>query len=126
MKRHPVRQRYRMAELQHWRDKRGLKFHLRPANWRLNARPADGVMIAALEVSYDPGRYLRGPLPPSEDQRNRGSRNERVTRRRIGGCLAINWGARSARRSACWRVKCFRDRPARIAGGCVEVRPRPL
>jgi 2-hydroxychromene-2-carboxylate isomerase len=32
MKRHPVRQRYRMVELQRWRDKRGLKFHLQPAN----------------------------------------------------------------------------------------------
>ena len=30
-KRHPVRQRYRMVELQRWRDKRGLNFHLQPA-----------------------------------------------------------------------------------------------
>src|ERR1035437_6853018 len=35
MKRHPVRQRYRMVEVQRWRDKRGLKFHLQGA-----ARPA--------------------------------------------------------------------------------------
>ncbi|MEH2523654.1 DsbA family protein [Bradyrhizobium sp. AZCC 1620] len=27
----PVRQRCRMVELQRWRDKRGLKFHLQPA-----------------------------------------------------------------------------------------------
>jgi len=27
-KRHPVRQRYRMVELQRWRDKRDLKFHV--------------------------------------------------------------------------------------------------
>ena len=47
MKRHPVRQRYRMVELQRWRDKRGLKFHLQPANWPFNARLADGVVIAA-------------------------------------------------------------------------------
>ena len=46
MKRHPVRQRYRMVELQRWRDKRGLKFHLQPANWPFNARLADGVVIA--------------------------------------------------------------------------------
>jgi 2-hydroxychromene-2-carboxylate isomerase len=49
MKRHPVRQRYRMVELQRWRDKRGLKFHLQPANWPFNARLADGVVIAAVE-----------------------------------------------------------------------------
>ena len=30
IKRHPVRQRYRMIELQRWRDKRGLNFHFQP------------------------------------------------------------------------------------------------
>jgi 2-hydroxychromene-2-carboxylate isomerase len=59
MKRHPVRQRYRMVELQRWRDRRGLKFHLQPANWPFNARLADGVVIAALEAGLDPDRYLR-------------------------------------------------------------------
>ena len=54
MKRHPVRQRYRMVELQRWRDKRGLQFHLQPANWPFNARLADGVVIAALEAGHDP------------------------------------------------------------------------
>jgi 2-hydroxychromene-2-carboxylate isomerase len=58
MKRHPVRQRYRMVELQRWRDKRGLKFHLQPANWPFNARLADGVVIAAIELGLDPDRYL--------------------------------------------------------------------
>ena len=58
MKRHPVRQRYRMVELQRWRDKRGLKFHLQPANWPFNARLADGVVIAAIEAGLDPDRYL--------------------------------------------------------------------
>ena len=59
MKRHPVRQRYRMVELQRWRDKRGLKFHLQPANWPFNARLADGVAIAAIEAGLDPDPYLR-------------------------------------------------------------------
>jgi 2-hydroxychromene-2-carboxylate isomerase len=59
MKRHPVRQRYRMAELQRWRDKRGLNFHLRPANWPFNARLADGVVIAAIEAGHDPDPFLR-------------------------------------------------------------------
>ena len=58
MKRHPVRQRYRMVELQRWRDRRGLKFHLQPANWPFNARLADGVAIAAIEAGLDPNRYL--------------------------------------------------------------------
>jgi 2-hydroxychromene-2-carboxylate isomerase len=59
LKRHPVRQRYRMVELQRWRDKRGLKFHLQPANWPFNARLADGVVIAAIEAGHDPDPLLR-------------------------------------------------------------------
>jgi 2-hydroxychromene-2-carboxylate isomerase len=59
MKRHPVRQRYRMVELQRWRDKRGLTFHLQPANWPFNARLADGLVIAAVEAGYDPDPFLR-------------------------------------------------------------------
>ena len=59
MKRHPVRQRYRMVELQRWRDKRGLTFNLQPANWPFNARLADGVVIAALEAGLDPERFLQ-------------------------------------------------------------------
>src|ERR1700704_6299629 len=59
MKRHPVRQRYRMVELQRWRDKRGLNFHLTRANWPSNARRADGVGIAAVEAGHDPDPCLR-------------------------------------------------------------------
>jgi 2-hydroxychromene-2-carboxylate isomerase len=58
-KRHPVRQRYRLVELQRWRDKRGLKFHLQPANWPFNARLADGLVIAAIEAGHDPDPFLR-------------------------------------------------------------------
>ena len=60
MKRHPVRQRYRMVELQRWRDKRGLNFHLQPANWPFNARLADGVVIAAIEAGLDPDPFCGG------------------------------------------------------------------
>ena len=71
MKRHPVRQRYRMVELQRWRDKRGLKFHLQPANWPFNARLADGVVIAAIEAGHDPEAFLRrGFAAVWEDQFN--------------------------------------------------------
>jgi 2-hydroxychromene-2-carboxylate isomerase len=59
LKRHPVRQRYRMVELQRWRDKRGLNFHLQPANWPFNARLADGLVIAAIEAGCDPDPFLR-------------------------------------------------------------------
>lgn len=58
-KRHPARQRYRMMELQRWRDKRGLSFHLKPQHWPFNARLADGTVIAAIEAGRDPELFLR-------------------------------------------------------------------
>ena len=71
MKRHPVRQRYRMFELQRWRDKRGLKFHLQPANWPFNARLTDGVVIAAIEAGLDPEPFMRRAFAAVwEDQLN--------------------------------------------------------
>jgi 2-hydroxychromene-2-carboxylate isomerase len=63
VKRHPVRQRYRMVELQRWRDKRGLNFHLQPKYTPLNARLADGVVIAAVEAGLDPDLFLRRAFP---------------------------------------------------------------
>ena len=62
-KRHPVRQRYRLVELQRWRAKRGLDFHLLPKHWPFNARLADGVVIAATEAGLDPDSYLRQAYP---------------------------------------------------------------
>src|SRR5580704_3552730 len=68
VKRHPVRQRYRMMELQRWRDKRGLNFHFRPKHVPLNARLADGVVIAAVEAGLDPDPYLRRAFPAVWEQ----------------------------------------------------------
>lgn len=63
VKRHPARQRYRMVELQRWRDKRGLDFHLQPKNWPFDCRLADGLVIAALEAGHDPDPFLRRAFP---------------------------------------------------------------
>lgn len=68
IKRHPVRQRYRMVELQRWRDKRGLNFHLQPKYVPLNARLADGVVIAAMEAGFDPDPFLRRAFPAVWEQ----------------------------------------------------------
>jgi 2-hydroxychromene-2-carboxylate isomerase len=71
VKRHPVRQRYRMLELQRWRDKRGLNFHLQPKHVPLNARLADGVVVAAIEAGHDPDPFLRRAFPAVwEDELN--------------------------------------------------------
>jgi 2-hydroxychromene-2-carboxylate isomerase len=60
-----------MVELQRWRDKRGLKFHLQPANWPFNARLADGVVLAAIAAGHDPEPFLQRAFPAVwEDQLN--------------------------------------------------------
>ena len=58
-KRHPARQRYRMMELQRWREKRGLDFHLKPQHWPFDPKLADGVVIAANEAGLDPEPFMR-------------------------------------------------------------------
>lgn len=58
-KRHPVRQRYRMLELQRWQEKRGLNFHFKPKHVPFDGRLADGVVIAALEARHDPDKFIR-------------------------------------------------------------------
>jgi 2-hydroxychromene-2-carboxylate isomerase len=143
MKRHPVRQRYRMVELQRWRDKRGLQFHLQPANWPFNARLADGVVIAALEAGHDPDRYLRRAFAAVwEDQLNladpatiakladeSGLPGKQLVER--SGAEEISRGVRaeppgrarrpmcSVRRSMCWRARCSGDR---TASNCWKMR----
>ena len=58
-KRHPARQRYRMFELQRWRDKRGLAFHLHPKFWPFDGNLADRFVIAAAAFGHDPDPFLR-------------------------------------------------------------------
>ena len=58
LKRHPSRQRYRMLELQRWRDKRGLPFRLRPRFWPFDATLADQVAVALTLVQADIELFL--------------------------------------------------------------------
>ena len=58
-KRHPVRQRYRMVELQRWRDKRGLRFHLQPRHWPFEVALADRFVVAVTRAGADPDPFLR-------------------------------------------------------------------
>ncbi|HAO39357.1 MAG TPA: 2-hydroxychromene-2-carboxylate isomerase [Afipia sp.] len=58
-KRHPARQRYRMMELQRWRDKRGLKFNLKPQFFPGDPRLADGVAVAATVAGLNPQPFMR-------------------------------------------------------------------
>jgi 2-hydroxychromene-2-carboxylate isomerase len=70
-KRHPQRQRYRMLELQRWREKRGLTFTLQPAFWPFDTTRADRLVIAATLRGVDPGEFLgRAFAAVWEGQRN--------------------------------------------------------
>jgi 2-hydroxychromene-2-carboxylate isomerase len=57
--RHPARQRYRMLELQRWREKRGLKFNLKPKFWPFDVALADRFVIAVAAAREDPDAFLR-------------------------------------------------------------------
>jgi 2-hydroxychromene-2-carboxylate isomerase len=57
--RHPARQRYRMLELQRWRQKRGLNFNLKPKFWPFDVTLADRFVIAVTAAGKDPDPFLR-------------------------------------------------------------------
>jgi 2-hydroxychromene-2-carboxylate isomerase len=57
--RHPARQRYRLLELQRWREKRGVSFQLHPRHWPFDAKLADRVVIALVAAGADPDPFMR-------------------------------------------------------------------
>ena len=57
--RHPARQRYRLVELQRWRDRRGLSFNVRPKHWPFDVTLADRFTIAIQATHQDPDPFLR-------------------------------------------------------------------
>jgi 2-hydroxychromene-2-carboxylate isomerase len=57
-KRHPARQRYRLVELQRWREKRGLAFNLQPKHWPFDVTLLDRFVIAMVHAGLDPASFL--------------------------------------------------------------------
>ncbi|PZR89465.1 MAG: 2-hydroxychromene-2-carboxylate isomerase [Stutzerimonas stutzeri] len=57
-KRHPVRQRYRILELQRWRARRGLPLTLVPKFFPYDVSLADRVVLAAVARGDDPARFI--------------------------------------------------------------------
>jgi 2-hydroxychromene-2-carboxylate isomerase len=57
-KRHPLRLDYRIVELQRWREKRGLKFHLHPKHWPFDPAPADRIVCAMTLSAVDPTSFI--------------------------------------------------------------------
>lgn len=72
-KRHPVRQRYRLVDLQRWRDKRALSFNIHPKHWPFDATLADHFAIAIDTAGKDPDAFLRRTFSAIwEEERNLG------------------------------------------------------
>jgi 2-hydroxychromene-2-carboxylate isomerase len=57
--RHPARQRYRLVEMQRWREKRGLSFHLKPKHWPFDVNLADRFVIAVTASGKSADPFLR-------------------------------------------------------------------
>jgi 2-hydroxychromene-2-carboxylate isomerase len=71
--RHPARQRYRMVELQRWREKRGLSFNLNPKHWPFDVKLADRFVIAIAVSGRSPDAFLRRAYAAVwEEERNLG------------------------------------------------------
>ena len=58
-KRHPARLRYRILELQRWREKRRLNFKLHPKFFPFDAELADRFVVALILAGHDPDPFLR-------------------------------------------------------------------
>jgi 2-hydroxychromene-2-carboxylate isomerase len=58
-KRHPVRQHYRLVELQRWRARRGLTLNLHPQFFPVDPALADHLAIAIVDAGGDPDPFLR-------------------------------------------------------------------
>ena len=70
-KRHPARLRYRILELQRWREKRGLTFSLHPKFWPFDGELADRFVVAIAAAGHDPDPFLRRAFASVwEDEQN--------------------------------------------------------
>lgn len=57
-KRHPVRQRYRLMDLQRWRERRNLPLVLQPKHFPFDPSLADRFLIAIVQAGGDPDRFM--------------------------------------------------------------------
>ncbi len=58
-KRHPARQGYRRVDLQRWRRKRGLAFHLWPKYWPFDGDLANRTAAAIVMAGADPADFVQ-------------------------------------------------------------------
>jgi 2-hydroxychromene-2-carboxylate isomerase len=67
-KRHPSRQRYRILELQRWREKRGLNFHIHPQFWPFDPSAGDRIICAMTLAGADPEKFIAAALVGTFEQ----------------------------------------------------------
>src|SRR5689334_14260031 len=58
-KRHPARQKYRILELQRWREARGVALKINPKHGPFPAATANRSVIAVAQTGSDPGAYTQ-------------------------------------------------------------------
>jgi 2-hydroxychromene-2-carboxylate isomerase len=58
-KRHPARQAYRTVDLQRWRERRKLSFHLWPKHWPYDSDLANRAVIAIVLAGDDPAQFVQ-------------------------------------------------------------------
>jgi 2-hydroxychromene-2-carboxylate isomerase len=58
-KRHPARQRYRILELQRWREARGVALKINPKHWPFPVATANRTIVALAADGADPGPYTQ-------------------------------------------------------------------
>jgi 2-hydroxychromene-2-carboxylate isomerase len=70
-KRAPARQRYRIVELQRWREKRSVRLNIHPKFWPFDVERADHLTVAIAESGANPDQFLRQAFPAVwADERN--------------------------------------------------------
>jgi 2-hydroxychromene-2-carboxylate isomerase len=62
-KRAPARQRYRIIELQRWREKRGVQLNIYPKFWPFNVEIADHLTVAIVQSGANPNQFLQKAFP---------------------------------------------------------------
>jgi 2-hydroxychromene-2-carboxylate isomerase len=85
-KRHPARQKYRVVELQRWREKRGLNFHLHPQFWPFDPSLGDRIICAMVSAGVDPEKFIAAAFAGTfERQRNLAEKADLATILREAG-----------------------------------------
>jgi len=84
-KRPPARQRYRMLELQRWREKRGMNFSLHPKHWPFDCALADRSIIALAETGENPSNFI-GKVFKAVFEEERDCTDERVLAEILRSC----------------------------------------